>query len=35
LVATSPTAVDDAIANMSAIDEIYRAEGMRVRGEAP
>jgi predicted dehydrogenase len=33
--AASPTPADDAIANMTVIDAIYRGAGMRVRGEAP
>jgi predicted dehydrogenase len=32
--AASPTPADDAIANMTVIDEIYRGAGMRLRGEA-
>jgi predicted dehydrogenase len=32
--AASPTPADDAIANMSVIDEIYRGAGMRLRGGA-
>jgi predicted dehydrogenase len=32
--ATTPTPADDAIANMTVIDEIYRGAGLRPRGEA-